>query len=130
MPRREPTLGLALLVALALPAACATAPARDPALVAYLESADHLDDAQRRALLEGRPFEGMTPEEADLALRFESADVLWYGDETESAVAFYQGRDGRYALRFAGSPPRVVDWILYPEPELPPLDDYRPDFPR
>jgi hypothetical protein len=129
-PRRTIAIGPVMLVALALPVACASAPASDPALVAYVESASHLDESQRRALLEGRPFEGMTAEEAELVLLPEGAEVLWLGEGMESAIAFYRGRAGRYALRFEGSPPRVVDWVLYPEEDPSAPGALRPDPPR
>jgi len=82
----------------------------------YLQSADHLDDEQKKQMASRRPFIGMTLEEANLAMRKESAELHVSGAIMQ---AVYVGGSGtRYYLYFEGDPPRVVKWTAISDDEM------------
>jgi len=60
-------------------------------LESYLRTADHLTEKQKEQLERGRPFVGMTIEEANLAMKQESADLVVSGKTTR---AVYIGGSG------------------------------------
>jgi hypothetical protein len=107
-----------ILILLLLLAACA-APIGpgDPGLRAYLAVSHHLTDAEKAALLEGRPFLGMTLQEANYALRPAGArrEGLGAGESAQDFWATYEDADGAlWAVRFAGGPPRrAVEFVPY-----------------
>ncbi len=110
--------------------ACAAGPhASSPVKVEiqrYLETVDHRDDRQKVAITSGRPFVGMTVEEADLAMNQERCDGTLDGNPIH---AIYRGGDGaRYYLYFEGELLRVVSWSSYPHDEikLPDPREFRP----
>jgi hypothetical protein len=83
---------------------------------AYLESADHLTPEQAQAMLEGRPFEGMTLPEATLAMQLLEASTTRDG---LTLGAIFLGADGRrYHIDFRGDPPRVSFFSLFGPDEI------------
>lgn len=126
-------LSLAVASLTGLLIACAAEP-RVPAPVKakvqrYVEKAGHLDDNEMEAMLSGRPFVGMTVEEADLAMEREQCECRLDGRPMR---ATYRGGGGaRYYLDFRGEPPRVVFWSLFrhDEIELPDPRERRPRTP-
>ena len=82
----------------------------------YLQTADHLNEKQKKEMSLHRPFVGMTINEANLAMRQESTKLILSG---EAMQAVYVGRSGaRYQLFFQGDPPRVVDWTSVSDDQL------------
>ena len=82
----------------------------------YLQTADHLDKEQKKQLARRQPFVGMTLEEANLAMRKESAELKVSGATMQ---AVYVGGSGtRYYLYFEGDPPRVVKWTSISDDEI------------
>ena len=67
-------------------AACVTPREVSPELAAYLDSASHLTDEQRQAMLAGRPFVGMTVQEANLAMT-PARSTLQVGERVVAADA-------------------------------------------
>ena len=95
----------------------------------YVERADHLSDEQKRAMLEGRPFEGMSAFEANLAMRLLATKVVL---DQKTLRATYLGQGNlRYYVDFQGDPARVVHWSLFAEDEvmLPSPNKLRPQPP-
>lgn len=114
------------LLLLAAVVACTTPGAADPDLAAYVASADHLSPAQQEAMLGHRPFEGMSLGEAALAMKPVGSTLVVNEQVTR---ARYEGEGVVYDVEFAGSPPRVVDWVLAGEPGLRDRKDVQPSFP-
>ncbi len=82
----------------------------------YLQTADHLNEKQKKEMSLRRPFVGMTIDEANLAMRQESTRLILSG---EAMQAVYVGRAGvRYKLFFRGDPPKVVDWTSVSDDQL------------
>jgi hypothetical protein len=115
---------LPLLAGLAL--ACATTSDADADLAAYVASADHLGAEQKQAMLGHRPFAGMSVGEAALAMKPVGSTLVVNERVTR---ARYEGEGVVYEVEFAGSPARVVDWVLAGEPGLRERKDVQPSFP-
>lgn len=96
----------------------------DPGLQAYLSASHHLSDSEKSALLEGRPFLGMTLQEANYAMRTAGArrQPLGPGETARNFWVVYRARDGAlWAVHFAGPPPlRAVEFVPYEGQTLPP----------
>lgn len=100
-----------------------------PSIDHYLESARHLSEAQREALVHGRPFVGMTWREVGLAMVPDKGIVSF---DARPLIGTFADRIGqRYELEFAGSPPTVIDWLRVPgdELKLKDIEELRPVFP-
>ncbi len=86
----------------------------------YIQTADHLSEAQKRQMARRRPFVGMTIDEANLAMHKESTDLVVPG---AAFRAVYVGDAGvRYYLYFHGKPARVVDWSYFSGEEIKLMD--------
>lgn len=86
----------------------------------YLQTADHLTEKQKKDLARRRPFEGMTLEEANLAMTQESVDSALLG---KSFRAVYVGEAGvQYYLYFQGEPPHVVKWSQFSRDDIELMD--------
>jgi len=82
----------------------------------YLQTADHLDDEQKKQMESRQPFVGMTLDEANLAMSKESTELNVFGAAMQ---AVYVGGSGaRYYLYFEGDPPRVVKWTAISDDEI------------
>ena len=83
---------------------------------AYVDSAPHLSPEQARAMLDGRPFEGMTLPEATLAMRLLEASAVRDGG---ALSAVFLGGDGhRYYVDFEGDPARIAFFSLFGSDEI------------
>ena len=90
----------------------------------YLETANHLSEKQRQAMKEGRPFIGMTHEEANLSMiAGERQDKL----DGKLLRGQFRNRAGqKYMLAFdCGSPNRVESWSAFTDAEVRELGKFR-----
>ena len=82
----------------------------------YLQTASHLNEKQKEQMALHRPFVGMTIDEANLAMRQESAKLILSG---KAMQAVYVGGSGvRYQLYFQGDPPSVVNWTSVSDDQI------------
>jgi hypothetical protein len=95
-------------------------------LDAYLAGASHLTAAQRESMRRHRPFEGMTLEEAGLAMQPVETEIVM-GERVRQAV--YAGGGTYYRLVFEGTPERVVEWVVAEDVTLPAPETYQPQPP-
>ena len=99
-----------------LPAAQPSSTAVREDVRAYVDSAPQLSPEQAQAMLDGRPFEGMTLPEATLAMQLLETSVVRDG-MTLSAV--FLGGDGRrYYVDFQGDPARIAFFSLFGPDEI------------
>ena len=103
------------------------APTREAELAEYLASAAHLSAEQRSLLERHQPFEGMTLEEATLAMVPLETEMA-VGERVRQAT-FVGGGGVGYRVVFEGDPERVVDWVVADDVVLPKPDTYRPNPP-
>ena len=90
----------------------------------YLETAGHLNEDQRQAMKHGKPFIGMTFDEAGMAMTL----VDWHGElDGRIFKAQFQDRAGRrYVIFFdSGTPNRVTLWSAFTDEEVKGLTTFR-----
>ncbi|MFW9917294.1 MAG: hypothetical protein ACFFGZ_16940 [Candidatus Thorarchaeota archaeon] len=83
---------------------------------AYIRTADHLNEQQKKDLLGRKPFVGMTIDEANLSMRKESTDLVMSG--TTLRAVYVGGSGVRYYLYFQGDPLRLAEWSYLSEDEI------------
>jgi hypothetical protein len=83
---------------------------------AYVEAARHLSAEQEQAMLDGRPFEGMTLPEAKLAMQL--LEVTAARDGRALSATFLGGDGRRYYADFQGDPPRIASFSLFGPDEI------------
>ncbi|QTA87327.1 hypothetical protein [Desulfonema magnum] len=97
----------------------------------YLETANHLNEAQKQEMMQGNPFIGMTMKEAHLAMYPDRSAAVRFSDRTLQHD--YRGGWGvRYSLFFdGGTPNRVENYFFLSDKEIEEFRkprDFRPDF--
>ncbi len=106
-----------------------SAGADDEALERYLTTADHLSEEQRQAIKEGRPFIGMTEEEANLSMTESKVQATRDGKLLRAQFRDRAGRE--FKLEFdRGSPNRVLWWSGFTDAEVRDLTRHRDVHPR
>lgn len=105
------------------------APVSTSVIERYLDGAEHLTEAQRESFSRGRPFVGMTIEEANVAM-VPGAGSATLNGQLVSGI-FHDRRGRKYELDFGGTPAAVIAWRSEPGPEieLQDIDDLRPEPP-
>ena len=83
---------------------------------AYVDSAPHLSPEQAQAMLDGRPFEGMTLPEATLAMQLLEASAV--RDGSPLSAVFLGGDGRRYYVDFQGDPARIAFFSLFGSDEI------------
>jgi hypothetical protein len=91
--------------------------AKQESIQQYLETAGHLNNAQRQAMEDGKPFVGMTYEEATLAMILVDLNVKFDGKILKSKFKDRMSRS--YVLFFdCGTPSRVKRWSAFTDEEV------------
>jgi hypothetical protein len=103
--------------------------AKQESIQQYLETAGRLNNAQRQAMEDGKPFVGMTYEEATLAMILVDLNVKFDG---KSLKAEFKDRMSRsYVLFFDdGTPRRVKTWSTFTDKEVEEFSTFRDVHPR
>lgn len=122
---------IVIALALSLAACDATVPVQESAngerrssIELYLQTVDGMSEADQAAMREGRPFVGMTYEEAELAMRLIEVQIRIDGNVLQSR---FQGPEGQgYTVFFdCADPNRVKDWTVFTDSEVEALSDFR-----
>ena len=103
--------------------------AKQESIQQYLETAGHLNNAQRQAMEDGKPFVGMTFEEATLAMSLADLNVKFDG---KILKAEFKNRMSRsYVLFFdCGTPSRVKTWSAFTDEEVEEFSTFRDVHPH
>jgi hypothetical protein len=103
--------------------------AKQESVQQYLETAGHLNNAQRQAMEDGKPFVGMTYEEATLAMILVDFNAKFDG---KFLKAVFKDRMSRsYILFFdGGTPSRVKTWNAFTDEEVEEFSTFRDVHPR
>jgi hypothetical protein len=89
----------------------------------YLETATHLNEEQRNAMLDGRPFIGMTLGEAELAMTLLQRQVVLSGEILQGKFRSMNGLI--YIIAFdRGTPNRVVKWTSFTSEDMEELSTF------
>lgn len=90
----------------------------------YIDSVDHLSVDQQKAMRDGKPFVGMTLEEANKSMSYVKSRASLNGDVLE---AEFQNQHGlTYVLFFdCGTPNRVSDWSMFKREDVEQIKQFR-----
>ena len=103
--------------------------AKQESIQTYLETAGHLNNAQRQAMEDGKPFVGMTYEEATLVMILVDLNVKFDGKLLEAEFKDRMSRS--YVLFFdGGTPRRVKTWNTFTDKEVEEFSIFRDVHPR
>lgn len=103
--------------------------AKQESIQQYLETAGHLNNAQRQAMEDGKPFIGMTYEEATLAMILVDLNAKFDGKILKAEFKDRMSRS--YVLYFdCGTPLRVKTWNTFTDEEVEEFSTFRDVHPR
>ena len=82
----------------------------------YLQTASHLDEEQKQAMMNHQPFLGMTFEEASLSMRLVEITVEIFDIPLQ---AVFTGNNINYVIYFDGGiPNRVLEWSSFTDKDV------------
>ena len=95
----------------------------------YIKSSEHLSGTQKKAMLNEKPFIGMTNEEAGIAMQLKNSLVTLNGNILHGI--YLDSSNNKYHVYFSGITPVVSFWSIldFENVKLTDVEDLRPHSP-